>query len=388
MINLELTKELQQTKDFLHGVGKDLFRPIARKYDVAEHEYPKELDVMKAAQAPKEKKEEKDKGKSSKPKTANLMAVISTEEVCWGDLGLTLTIPGRGLGNAAIDAVGTEEQKERFGGKWAAMAITEPEAGSDAFSLVTTAELDGDEWVLNGEKIFVTAADRSELVIVWATIDKSAGREGIKSFVVEKGTPGFKLEYLEHKLGIRASDTGTFVLKDCRIPKDNLLGTAEVKKSGGFKGVAQTFDNTRPPVAAMSLGVARAALEFTKEKMEESGIQFDYHKNPNNLSANEKEYYLMEANLEAMRLLIWRAAWMADNGERNSLQASMCKAKSGRAGTLIAQKCCELLGPLGFTQKELPEKWMRDVKIADIFEGTGQVMHRNIARQILGMRIK
>lgn len=388
MINLELTKELQQTKDFLHGVAKDLFRPIARKYDVAEHEYPKELDVMKGAQAPREKKDEKDKQKSSKPSVANLTAVIATEEMCWGDLGLTLTIPGRGLGNAAIDAVATEEQKKRFEGKWAAMAITEPEAGSDAFSLVTTAELDGDEWVLNGEKIFVTAADRSELVVVWATIDKNAGREGIKSFVVEKGTPGFKLEHLEHKLGIRASDTGTFVLKDCRIPKDNLLGSPEVKKSGGFKGVAQTFDNTRPPVAAMALGVARATLEFTKEKMEESGIRFDYHKNPNNLSAKEKEYYVMEANLEAMRLLIWRAAWMADNGERNSLQASMCKAKSGRTGTLIVQKCCDLLGPLGFTQKELAEKWMRDVKITDIFEGTGQIMHRNIARQILGMTIQ
>jgi len=388
MINLELTKELQQMKDFLHSLGKDLFRTIARKYDVAEHEYPKELDVLRTAQAPQEKKEDKGTEKSSKPKTANMMAVISMEELCWGDLGLTLSFPGRGLGNSAIDAVATEEQKERFAGKWAAMAITEPEAGSDAFALITTAELDGDEWVLNGEKIFVTAADRCDLVVVWATIDKSAGRDGIKSFVVEKGTPGFKLEYLEHKLGIRASDTGTFVLKDCRIPKDNLLGSSEVKKSGGFKGVAQTFDNTRPPVAAMSLGVARATLEFTKGKMEESGLQFDYHKNPNNLSASEKEYYLMEANLEAMRLLIWRAAWMADNGERNSLQASMCKAKSGRAGTLITQKCCELLGPLGFTQKELPEKWMRDVKITDIFEGTGQIMHRNIARQILGMTVK
>jgi len=388
MINLELTKELQQAKDFLHSLAKDLFRPIARKYDVAEHEYPKELEVMRGATAQNREKTEKAKDKPAKPSTANLTGVLATEEMCWGDLGLTLTIPGQGLGNAAINAVGTDEQKKRFGNKWAAMAITEPEAGSDAFSLVATAELDGDEWVLNGEKIFVTAADRSELVVVWATIDKEAGRGGIKSFVVPKGTPGFKLEHLEHKLGIRASDTGTFVLKDCRIPKDNLLGSAEVQKSEGFKGVAQTFDNTRPAVSAMANGVARAALEFTKEKMEENGITFDYHKSPNNVSAYEKEFYMMEATLEAMRLLTWRAAWMADNGERNSLQAAMCKAKSGKSGTLIAQKCCELLGPLGYTQKELAEKWMRDVKITDIFEGTGQIMHRNIARQILGMTIQ
>jgi len=388
MINLELPEGLKQTKEFLHTVARDLLRPISRKYDVAEHEYPKELEIMRGAQAPSSKKDDKDKTdkKAKRQRTDTLSQVISVEELCWGDLGLLLTIPGRGLGNAAIAANGTEEQKKKYAGKWAAMAITEPEAGSDSFALVATAELDGDEWVLNGEKIFVTCADRCELVVIWATIDKSAGRAGIKSFLVEKGTPGFKLEHLEHKLGIRASDTGTFVLKDCRIPKENILGSAEVKKDG-FRGVGKTFDATRPAVAAMALGVARAALEFTKEKIEESGITLDYEKNVNNVSSNEKEFYMMEANLEAMRLLIWRAACMSDTGERNSLEAAMCKAKAGRAGTLITQKCCDLLGPLGFSQDYLAEKWMRDVKITDIFEGTGQIMHRNIARQILGVKV-
>ena len=143
--------------------------------------------------------------------------------------------------------------------------------------------------MLNGEKIFVTCADRCDVVVVWATVDKKAGKSGIKSFIVEKDRPGFKLEKLEHKLGIRASDTGTFVLDNCRIPKDNLLGSAEVKTATeGFKGVMKTFDNTRPMVASMALGIARAALDFTREKIEESGIKLDYNKNPNNYQQPRK----------------------------------------------------------------------------------------------------
>jgi len=393
MINLELPEEIKTDRANLHQLATDLFRPIARKYDEAEHENPTEMEVLRQFNVPPRRKSEKTKEKSKKkpPKTSvgpSLQAVIRIEELCWGDCGLTLSWPGRGLGNAAINAVATDEQLERFGEKWAAMAITEPESGSDTGSISTTAELDGDEWVLNGEKIFVTAGDRSEAVVVWATIDKDAGKAGIKSFVVEKGTPGFKLDHLEHKLGIRASDTAAFVFNNCRIPKDNILGSAEVKEkksTAGFKGVMKTFDNTRPSVAAQGIGIARAALEFTREQMEEGGAELDYQKSPNNLSSQEKDYYLMEAHLEASRLLVWKAAWMADNGERNSLEASMSKAKAGRHATLITQKCCDLLGPLGWSKKHLAEKWMRDSKIVDIYEGTGQIQHLIVARQFLGL---
>ena len=390
MIGFELPESAKQVKAMLMGVAKDLFRTIARKYDEKEHTYPEELEIMRvaaAAASPKKEGAGKQGEDRKKPETlgTNMMAVISTEEMAYGDTGLMLSIPGRGLGNAAIAAVATDAQKEKFANKWAAMAITEPESGSDSGSIKTTALLDGDQWVLNGEKIFVTCADRCEVVVVWATVDPSAGKAGIKSFIVEKGTPGFKLEKLEHKMGIRASDTGTFVLKDCRIPKENLLGSSEIKKetTEGFKGVMKTFDNTRPMVAAMSNGVSRASLEFTKEKMEEAGYRLDYHKNLNNVTSVEKEYYMMEAHLEAMRLLTYKAAWMADNNEFNNLEASMSKAKAGRWGTLITQKCCELLGPLGVTTKYLAEKWMRDSKILDIFEGTGQIQHLIIARNIL-----
>ncbi|ACL04015.1 acyl-CoA dehydrogenase family protein [Desulfatibacillum aliphaticivorans] len=388
MINLELPDYLDNMKTQMKGFAEGLLRPIARKYDEAEHTYPVELDVLKGMPVmsrPKKKAgEEKPKKDAERKNGSNMSQAVTVESICWGDVGLMLSIPGAGLGNAAIVAVATDEQMERFGSKWAAMAITEPGSGSDAGSIQTTAVLDGDEWVLNGEKIFVTCADRCDAVVVWANVDPSAGKAGIKSFIVEKGTPGFTLEKLEHKLGIRASDTGTFFLKDCRIPKDNILGSAEVKKSTeGFKGVMKTFDNTRPMVASMSNGVAGASLEFLKQKMEEAGIALDYNENTNNVSAMQKEYYMMEANLEAMRLLTYKASWMADEKIFNNVEASMSKAKAGRAGTLITQKVCELLGSMGFTREHLAEKWMRDSKILDIFEGTGQIQHLIVARNIL-----
>ncbi len=396
MINLETPEYIKNLTSGINNLAKTVLRPISRKYDEEEHTYPKELDMFRGMQIlgrPKKKKKEGEENKSGsegKPKKGvNLSTVAIIEEMCWGDAGLLLSIPNAGLGNAAIAAVATDEQMERFGKMWAAMAITEPGAGSDSGSITTTAVLDGDEWVLNGEKIFVTCAERSDCVVVWATVDKKAGKAGIKSFVVEKGRPGFKLEHLEHKLGIRASDTGTFVLDNCRIPKDNILGSPEVKTgTEGFKGVMKTFDNTRPLVASMATGIARAAVDYTREKIEESGIKLDYSKNPNNVSSIEKEFYLMEAHLEAMRLLTWRAAWMADNELFNNTEASMSKAKAGRYATLITQKACELLGPIGYTRDELPEKWMRDSKIMDIFEGTGQIQHLIVARNVLEMSSK
>jgi len=393
MINLETPDYINNMRSSMNNLAKGVLRPIARKYDESEHAYPTELEMfrnIKVMGRPKKKKDGEqaspDKGNGKPKRGMNLGTVVTIEEMCWGDAGLLLSLPNSGLGNAAIAAVATDEQLEKFGDKWAAMAITEPGSGSDSGSITTTAKLEGDEWVLNGEKIFVTCADRCDVVVVWATVDKSAGKSAIKSFIVEKDRPGFKLEHLEHKLGIRSSDTGTFVLDNCRIPKSNILGDSEVKTStDGFKGVMKTFDNTRPMVASMAIGIARAALDFTREKLEENGFVLDYSKNLNNISSLEKEFYTMEANLEAMRMLTWRAAWMADNEKFNNVEASMAKAKSGRYGTLITQKCCELLGPLGFSQQYLAEKWMRDSKIMDIFEGTGQIQHLIIARNVLEM---
>ncbi len=304
--------------------------------------------------------------------------------MCWGDVGLLLSMPRQGLGNSAIASVADDEQLKRFAGTWASMAITESQCGSDSAAIRTTAVRDGDHYVLNGEKIFVTAGQRSDSVVVWATLDKSLGRAAIKSFLVTKDTPGLTVARLEHKLGIRASDTATLLLENCRVPKENLLGNPEIDTSGGFAGAMQTFDNTRPLVAAMAVGVARAALEETRRLLIEAGVDIDYDRPVNSQSHAAATFLTMEADWEAAYLLVLQAAWMADNGKPNSLQASMAKAKAGRSGTEITLRCVELAGTLGYSEHSLLEKWARDSKILDIFEGTQQIQQLIVARRLLG----
>ena len=203
--------------------------------------------------------------------------------------------------------------------------------------------------------------------------------------MVERDNPGLVLERLEHKLGIRASDTADFRLVDCRVPRENLLGSPEIQTAKqGFAGVMQTFDNTRPLVAGMAVGVARACLERTRELLADAGVTIAYDAPPHSQPAAAAEFIALEADWEAARLLTLAAAWMADNRKPNSLQASMAKAKAGRVGTDIALRCVALCGALGYGEGELLEKWARDVKILDIFEGTQQIQLLVVARQLLG----
>ena len=396
MINLETPKKFRPLVDQAHRVANEIFRANSRKYDVAEHSYPKELDMLGAlldgmqagggsegagaTGVRRDATQEQGNRNSS-----NLSTVLGAIELCWGDVGLLLTMPRQGLGNSAIASVANDEQLKRFEGRWAAMAITEPHCGSDSAAIRTTARLDGDHYVLNGDKIFVTSGDRAELVVVWATLDRSAGRAAIKSFVVEKGTPGFEMVRLEHKLGIRASDTAQFALRDCRVPKENLLGEPTINVEKGFAGVMQTFDNTRPLVAAMAIGVARASLDETRRLLEEAGITIDYDRSPHLQSAAAAAFMGMEADWEAALQLTIAAAWMADNRKPNSMEASMSKAKAGRVGNEITLRCVELASTLGYSEMELLEKWSRDSKILDIFEGTQQIQQLIVARRLLGL---
>jgi acyl-CoA dehydrogenase len=394
MINLETPKKFKPLVDQAHQVATEVFRPISRKYDEAEHSYPKELDMLaslidgmneggeSASGATGVRREEK-KDDGGNRNGSNLSTVLGIIELCWGDVGLLLSLPRQGLGNSAIASVATDEQLKRYGGKWAAMAITEPEAGSDSAAIRTTAELDGDEYVLNGEKIFVTSGDRADLIVVWATLDRSMGRAAIKSFIVERDNPGLKLDRLEHKLGIRASDTANFTLQDCRVPKEALLGDPEINVEKGFAGAMQTFDNTRPLVAAMAIGVTRAALEETRRRLEEAGVPIDDDSPAFSQNAAAARFLEMEADYEAARLLTLHAAWMADNSKPNSLQASMAKAKAGRTCVDVTLGCVELCGSVGFAENDLLEKWARDSKILDIFEGTQQIQLLIVARQLL-----
>ncbi len=304
-------------------------------------------------------------------------------ELCWGDVGLLLAMPRQGLGNAAIAAVANAQQLERFAGTWAAMAITEPGCGSDSAAIRTTAVRDGDHYVLNGEKIFVTSGARADSVVVWATLDKGLGRAAIKSFVVERGTPGMSVTRLEKKLGIKASDTASISFCDCRVPAANLLGNPQIDVQKGFAGVMETFDNTRPLVAGMAVGVAKASLDRTRELLRQH-CKLDYRKPLLAVSHAEATLYRLEAEWEAARLLCLKAAWMADNRLPNSKEASIAKAKAGRVANELTLKCVELAGALGYGEDELLEKWARDSKILDIFEGTQQIQLLIVARRVLG----
>jgi acyl-CoA dehydrogenase len=400
-IHLDDPKRFRPLRDQAHQVAMNMLRPISRKYDRAEHEYPKELDMLAAmvdglsesgasegVGASGVRKgddgDERDGGGGVK-NGANLASVMSIAEMCWGDVGLLLSMPRQGLGNSAIASVADDEQLERFRGSWAAMAITEPGTGSDSASITTTAVPDGDHYVLNGEKIYVTAGERADSVVVWATLDRSLGRAAIKSFVVEKGTPGMTVERLERKLGIRASDTAAITFTDCRVPKENLLGSPEVDVKQGFAGAMATFDNTRPLVAAMAVGVARAALDLTRDLLAEAGVEIDYDRPALTQHAAAAKFLRLEADWEGARLLTWQAAWLADNRKPNSLEASMAKAKAGRVGSDVTLSCVELAGTLGYSEAELLEKWSRDSKILDIFEGTQQIQQLIVARRLLGL---
>lgn len=395
-MNLQNPKKFQMLIDQAHQVALNVLRPISRKYDKAEHAYPKELDMLSAlvdgmneggeglnagaAGAGKRTGEQVPAGNRN---GTNMSTALSIIEMCYGDTGLLLSMPRQGLGNSAIAAVANDEQLERFKGTWAAMAITEPGCGSDSAAIRTTAVRDGDDYILNGEKIYVTSGDRADSVVVWATLDRSLGRAAIKSFVVPKGTPGMTVARLEHKLGIKASDTAAINFVDCRVPAANLLGNAEIDVAKGFAGVMETFDNTRPLVAAMAVGCARASLERIKDIFADQ-LQDDYATPYLNTSHIAAQIYRMEAEWEAARLLTLKAAWMADNKMPNSKEASIAKAKAGRIGNEITLKCVELASSVGYSEDELLEKWARDSKILDIFEGTQQIQQLIIARRELG----
>jgi acyl-CoA dehydrogenase len=393
-INLELPRKLQAVIVKTHQGAAEMMRPIARKYDLKEHAYPVELDTLISlfegaaeafAFAGADALRDEDEGRDRNHNGANMAAVLQSMEASWGDAAMMLSVPYQGLGNAAISAVATDEQLERLGKVWAAMAITEPGFGSDSAAVSTTATLDGDEYVINGEKIFVTAGSRATHIVVWATLDKSQGRPAIKSFIVPREHPGVTVERLEHKLGVKGSDTAVIRFDNARIPKDNLLGNPEIESGKGFAGVMETFDNTRPVVAAMAVGIARAALEELRKILTEAGVEISYDKPSHVQSAAAAEFLRMEADWEASYQLTLRAAWQADNKIPNSKEASMAKAKAGRVGSDITLKAVELVGTTGYSEQTLLEKWARDSKIMDIFEGTQQIQQLVVARRLLGL---
>ena len=410
-IEFESPKPIVQMQTMLQTVAENMMRSASREFDENEHTIPWDyIEFMHTAMrsmggggglAPADDKPKV--GAEKRPPIGYQKLAVQIEMLAWGDVAFYLITPGGGLGAAAVQSAGSPEQKVKFLARfndekptYAAMCMTEAGAGSDTSAIRTRAVLDeaAKEWIINGEKIFVTGGDKSfteyekfgkGFIVVWASIDPSAGRSGMRAFVVEAGTKGVTVAKLEHKLGIRASDTATISLMDARVPYDNILGSPTVEKTTtGFKGAMATFDATRPLVAASGIGVARAALEFLKEKLKANGVEIRYGLPRNTLTSIERDVIDMDIQLRSAWLLVLKAVWMADNKKSNALESSMSKVRAGDIVTRITQKAVEIMGPLGYSREFLLEKWFRDAKITDIYEGTGQINRLVVARHILG----
>ena len=306
------------------------------------------------------------------------------EEMAYWDRGVAVSFPGPGLGEPPLISMGTEDQKQRFLGpfiepdrpRWGSFAMTEPGAGSDVAGIRMSARKEGGDWILNGAKSFAANASRADWIVVWATVDPSLGREGHRAFVVEKGMSGLADFQIERKMGLKAYESTSFSLHDCRVPAANLIGGEEhYARRAGFKGAMRSFNATRPLVAIMAVGIGRAALDAAAQFAREHDLLGDVRIVDRLERARRK--------LRSARLLCWRAAWLADYGRPNILEASMSKAVAPIAAQEAASLGMEILGEVGGRGDHLIEKLFRDVKAMDIVEGTGQVQRLVMARQLV-----
>jgi acyl-CoA dehydrogenase len=391
-MDFQLTPAHGQIRDMLHGLALGVLRPLSLEADRT-GKFPDDLlerlAAMRGATAGADVPEEYGGDAQRKgPRQTGRYALIACEELAYGDASVLLNLPGPGLGGPPVRFMGTEEQKRRFfdvfkkpGPRWGAYGLTEPGAGSDVSAIRTSCRKDGNSWVLSGRKCYITNGARAEWVVIFATLDPKLGRAGHRAFVVEKGTPGFAVGKIEHKMGLRASETAELVLEDCRVPEENLLGgEAHYAGNEGFMGAMKTFDASRPTIGAMAVGIARAAHEAARDFVRDNYV----------LGRPLPRYAMLAAMLadqarlvDAARLMCWRAGWMADEGLPNAKEASMAKAYAARAAMRICEQAVQLLGAHGLERARFVEKWYRDIKVFDIFEGTAQIQRVVISKRIL-----
>jgi acyl-CoA dehydrogenase len=403
MIDFTLSKKQQALKEGIHGLGKHVIRPMSLEMD-RKHEVPEIFlrNFMAMAsgfrtsagafstEGSEEDEKPRDPGRISE---TNRTVAIGAEELAWADASLLLSIPGPGLGAPPVRGTGTAAQKKRFLGmfadmatgplKWGAYGLTEPGAGSDVAGIRTSCRKDGDHWVLNGRKCFITNGGRAIWTVIFATVDPALGRAGHRAFVVEKGTPGFSVGKIEEKMGLRANETAELVLEDCRVPAENLLGGEEAYQSKeGFMTAMKTFDNTRPLVGAMAVGIGRAAYEYARDFVKDNYL---LSRPLPRYAALAERLARTGRRLEAARMLVWRATTMADLGQPNAKEASMAKAAAGQAAIAACIEAIEICGAHGSlaTEHALLEKWFRDIKVYDIFEGTGNIQRVVISKRLM-----
>ena len=372
MIDFQLT----EADEKILGVAHDqaiIGRRYARYYDKHEDELePAEFPEAKDLPSPITLAEEAVSGTSG----TRILHSLVMLEVYWG--GIALHRSKWGLGNTVLKTVATPEQIEKWKNHTIAIAITEPGAGSDPANIRTTATFDREtgEWILNGEKIFISQAQSADAAMVLSRFIAPDGSRGMTTFLVEKDTPGFTVGPQLKKLGIRSHDTCNLLFENCRIPEFNHI-------KGDFKSTMSVFNDSRPMVGAMALGVARAALDFTREKFAERGIEISYRGGMRSRSAVVDRFIRLEAIYEAALLTVLRSKWLEQQDVPPKVEASIAKAAGGKAARKITQGCIDLLGPEALSEDHPLDRCFRDGRIFDIYEGAGEIQRLIIARSIL-----
>ena len=383
-------------RTMLNAFAKQAIRPIAIEHDRSESmpwALMKQAATMGMSQTAIVEGRKKLTGVDEdpdpkKPKSQARIAVAGAEELAWGCAGVCLAIGGSGLAASPVSRMGTEEQKQEFKRllagddehghiKVAAMALSEPGTGSDISGLKTVARKDGSHWIIRGSKQWITNGKSAAVYVVWAQTDAAAGRAGVRGFIVGRGTPGLVPGKKETKLGIRASETAQVHFEDVRVHDDMVLGAGS---TGGLADTKKMLDSTRPVVAAQAVGIARAAYEFLLDRVRSSSL----HGTPM-ASHQHIMFELSEMLMEitASRMLAHKAAWMADYHLDNVAEASMAKAHAARTAQNVTTRAMVLLGEEALEPGHPVEKWYRDAKIYDIFEGTGQIQRIVVSKRLL-----
>ena len=390
---------LSGVRQMLTGFATKMVRPIAIKHD-QEESMPWELMKMaggmglsqtSVVDGRKKLTGVEDDPDPKKPKTQARLGVVGSEALAYGCAGICLAIGGSGLAASPIARMGTEEQKQEFRRlltgtdekghiRVAAMALSEPGTGSDISGLKTTARQDGDHWVIRGSKQWITNGQSASAYVVWAQTDESAGRAGVRGFLVARDTPGLIPGKKETKLGIRASETAQVHFEDVRVHEDMMLGIGG-ESAGGLADTKKMLDGTRPAVGAQATGIARAAYEFLLDRVRGGSL----HGTP--MASHQHimfELADMQMEITVARMLAHRAAWLADHHMENVAEASMAKAHGAKTAQWVTSRAMALLGEEALEPGHPVEKWYRDAKIYDIFEGTGQIQRRIIAKHLTG----
>ncbi len=394
MIETSLDDGFRNVLGLMRQLGRDHLRPAGLQAErtgeplPADHPVFVHFNMLGLRFGLRKSKRSKDRS-GPRPESRNARtAILAAEEMAYWDQGVCMSLPGPGLGGPPLGLLGTREQKDRFlkapfkdpaTPAWGCYALTEPSAGSDVARIRMTARKDGDEWVLNGRKTFITNGARACWSVVFATVDKDAGRAGHRAFIVPADAPGFSVGRIEKKMGLTASETAGLVYEDVRVPLDALLGGDGGKEGkAGFKVAMSTFDMTRPMVAAMAVGIGRCAWERAAELARQN---FSAQGTPGERLLLDD---LADARrrLDAARLLCWRAAYKMDVHESNTIEASMAKVHAPRAGMYAALVATEVAAAAGVPGDVLVDKCFRDLKVFDIFEGTGEVQRIVLARRL------